>query len=302
MQALVVLAASWAALAGADVKQRVAVFDTAAAARPLSSNMRELLSERPEFEVVSSDHLIAWFGPCNLEPSEHCLRSASKAHKVDLVLRVWASEGAGKLSVTVDRFEPRNGFVSTFEGGGVALTDRAAIKRLAELAVAKVIDGRDPAATAAPTATPEPLKPLPADVPAATKPPTAPPLTPAPVVTTESAGPSSLRVASYVAASVGIAALVVGGLEAATVHSKNNAVSSDYAAARAGDPSAQARVRSNLDAARSAATVSNVALAGGAAAVAGGVILFLVSPSSDHPTASAALIDGKPGVFVAGTF
>ncbi len=156
-----------------------------------------------------------------------------------------------------------------------------------------------PALEAAPDAAPEPT---PAPPPAPVAPAAAPP------ATDEGSRGSAQRMVGLIVGAVGVVGLGIGGAFAISAKSTYNSSLSDCLT-NAPDECSQAGVNQR-NSARSAGDVATVAVAVGAVAVAGGVVLWLTAPpkSSARLTQAASLAlvplvgDGLGGGMLRGTW
>jgi hypothetical protein len=119
----------------------------------------------------------------------------------------------------------------------------------------------------------------------------APTRTPDPALAEDDHGAARLRVVGFAVGGVGIAGLVVGGIFGLRTFSKKSDASCENGAC---DPGA-------LSEARSAATISTIAIAGGGLLLAGGITLVLLAPRLALP-ARVGLAMGASGVGMEGTW
>jgi len=108
----------------------------------------------------------------------------------------------------------------------------------------------------------------------------------------KSSGISGMRLASYITAGVGVAALGFGVAELVRKGSANSDFQAAYPDAHNGDPAAIQRASDAQNRASSAGTLATVGLVAGGAAVVTGVVLFIVSGSEPavQPTVAS---DGR---------
>jgi hypothetical protein len=277
---------------------RVTVVEVAPTAHKLAAALSDVLAARPDLGVlVDPDKSSSWFALCVDDETDRCFTNVCKSHKIDLVLRAWASSAAGKLTVSIDFVRPHEHGLQTFEDAGVDASNPEAIHQCAVRAVEKVL-GKPSAATSTPpiaVATPDTAVSTP---PIVLGPPTVIPPEPGALGTEKSVGgkTSGLRVASYVTVGVGAAALVLGVVEGLSVNSENNKMSTDATA----NP---ANVPAELQSAKTSATVADVGLIAGGAAVAAGVVMFFLSPNETPKTvASVGVVNGGPVLAISGKF
>jgi hypothetical protein len=107
------------------------------------------------------------------------------------------------------------------------------------------------------------------------------------------------RIVAYAVGAAGLVGIVVGSYFGFDTISKNNAANSDGNCHSNGDNELCNKTGLPLNqAAQSSATASNIAFGLGAAALAGGVVLYLTSPRSPSPAVGIATTpDGRGGGF-----
>lgn len=125
---------------------------------------------------------------------------------------------------------------------------------------------------------------------------------PATAETSKEQGTSGMRIASYAAFGVAAAGAGLGVFELLQKSSANSDFDAAYPKAHAGDATAQKTAADALDRANTAGTLSTVGFVAAGAAAVTGVVLYVLSPSEPAVAPTAAVIDGKPGVAVAGRF
>lgn len=273
---------------------RVTVVEVAPPAHKLAAALADVLAARTDVGVmVEPEKAQSWFALCVDDETDRCFTNVCKTHGIDLVLRAWASSAGNKLSVSIDFVRPHEHGLQTFEETGVDASNPEAVHACAVRAVEKVLGKPSPT----PTTPPIVLAPTP-DKPEVTPASTSPGGAEATAGVTQTApsGPSGLRVASYVTAGVGAAALVLGVVEGINVKAQNETLGN-----LAG--TAPGQVPDQLASAKTSATIANIGMIAGGAAIAAGVVMFFLSPS-EAPTAvpSVAVVNGGPTLALTGKF
>lgn len=115
-------------------------------------------------------------------------------------------------------------------------------------------------------------------------------------------GPSAMRIGSYVSFGVAAVGVGFGTYELIQRSSANSDFDAVYPEAHKGDLGAAKQAQDDLDRASTAGTLATVGFVAGGAAAVTGVVLFMLSPSEPAVAPTATLIDGKPGVAIAGRF
>lgn len=134
--------------AEASGARRTAIWGNTQDAVSLVAALTDGLAKRPGVEVVGSMEAPEWFLGCTKDATDGCVEKAARAHKIDQVLRVWASRSGNKLASNVDLIDAKKGVQASFEDQGTDTTPEA-LHALALRAIDQLFGGKTPVAESA---------------------------------------------------------------------------------------------------------------------------------------------------------